>query len=201
MKRNFLKLSTTCLFGVLGILIISVLQGCWGDEDEAMIRYINEARTNPAAFARTHLDPASSEPAEVDCFTQMTGMSPLPAYEKAGGLNLAALAHSQDMRRSDDVGHTGSDGTTWESRITDGGGSDAMGVNVGSSRGRDPSLRQVIAWLIDADPYRPGETLWHRNNILSSTYRYIGVAVEQDDRSSSLYYCTAYFAQTYVDPF
>jgi len=110
-------------------------------EEQYMLELINRARANPAAEgmrlqATTDPDTLGAYAAfQVDLATvaaDFAGYLPRPPLAFNAQLIAAARGHSQDMLANDFQGHTGSDGSTWVTRIEAAGYTDwtAIAENV-----------------------------------------------------------------------
>jgi uncharacterized protein YkwD len=117
---------------------------------------------------------------------------PLSTYTMSPGMCLAAKDHAKDLGRTGNSGHKGTDGSTVEMRVTRYGTfSNGIGENIyyESSGAREA----VMGWLIDDGFPSRG----HRRNLLSSNYRYLGVAV--GDKSEAGLMCVLTFAGDFVE--
>jgi uncharacterized protein YkwD len=117
---------------------------------------------------------------------------PLPTYTMSPGMCLAAKDHAKDLGRTGNTGHKGTDGSTVETRVTRYGTfSNGIGENIyyESSGARDA----VIGWLVDDGFPSRG----HRRNLLSTEYRYVGVAVGDKSKTGSM--CVLTFAGAFVE--
>lgn len=104
---------------------------------------------------------------------------------KNSKLNKAAERHAKDMAANHFQGHTGSDGSTPESRISDtgylkGGSTTAGGENVGS--GQETIHEMFDGWMGSAEHYA---------NIVHPIFREMGFAVKSDEDGKK-YWCQVF---------
>lgn len=136
-------------------------------------------------------DPAADILARVNALRTQSGLLPLAISPQ---LTAAAQRHSNDMAQTGNVDHTGSDGSTSETRIRDAGyghwrGFGIWGENIYGGQTATPD----IAW-----------NFWinsqvHRNNLLNTRYREIGIGVATS--SNGTYFTLNFGAQPNVLPF
>ena len=104
---------------------------------QATLKYVNEARTAPQAFAdyvkkeiNSFIDSGTlplypgcnyatneGKKAWLEAYDFLKNQSPLPAYFLNEGLSLAAEDHAIDMAKTNIFGHNSSDGTSFSKRI------------------------------------------------------------------------------------
>lgn len=142
-----------------------------------------------AALAQS--DPAATLLARVNTLRVQSGLLPLAVSPL---LTAAAQRHAADMGRTGNVSHTGSDGSSIESRIRDAGygfwrAFGIVGENIYGGQ---------IAALDDAWNFWTTSPA-HRSNLLSTRYREIGAAAVTTDRGT--YYTVDFGAQPNVLPF
>jgi hypothetical protein len=129
--------------------------------------------------------------ARINALRQQNGLLPL---DLSGVLTASAQRHSDDMARTGNVDHTGSDGSSIESRIR----------NAGYGRWRDFGIWGENIYggqTADADA---AWDFWinsqvHRANILKPRYREIGIGVGRSDKGT--YYTLNFGSQPNVLPF
>jgi len=129
--------------------------------------------TAAATLAAQVVDLVNQERAKV-------GLSPLTSQSQ---LTTAAQRHSTDMAAKTFMSHTGSDGSTPYSRINDTGyftgfSSWYYGENVAA--GYATASTVMTAWM---------NSQVHKDNILNSTFREIGVAYVYNANDTTLNYC------------
>ena len=92
----------------------------------------------------------------------------LPALVQNSSLRAAARRHSEDMACNDIFSHTGSDGSTFSSRMLDAGYSYSWAAeNIAASSSSSFSAQAVVSmWM---------NSTGHRKNILSENAIHIGV--------------------------
>jgi uncharacterized protein YkwD len=110
---------------------------------------------------------ATPSPDAVSLTNQQRQSAGLSALSTDGALTAAAAQHSADQAARNSMGHTGSNGSSAADRIRANGGSfSTWGENVAAGYGSASGV--VGGWMNS-----PG----HRDNILSSAFTRIGVAV------------------------
>ncbi|MGB9777583.1 MAG: CAP domain-containing protein, partial [Anaerolineae bacterium] len=117
----------------------------------------------------------------------------LPPYGWSDLLAVAAQRHANDLAAHRLASHTGSDGSTPRQRIAEAGyaawGNGAVvGENFWTGFG---SIQDALDWFMGDPP--------HRENILSSRYREIGIGVATD-REGRVYYVLDFGARPNVLP-
>jgi uncharacterized protein YkwD len=139
--------------------------------EKEVVRFLNEARTDPRGFANKYLKGNRLKAAR-ECYRKMRAMRPLPLLRPFEALFLAAKDHAEDAGRNGRIGHIGSDGSNAKIRVERYGiWLDMLAENClfGS---RDP-LEIVVQLLIDEGVRGRG----HRKNILHKKARYVGVSI------------------------
>lgn len=127
-----------------------------------------------------------------EAINALRAAKPIPTYTMSPGMCLAAKDHAKDLGLTGNTGHKGTDGSTVETRVTRYGTfSNGIGENIyyESSGAREA----VMGWLVDDGFPSRG----HRRNLLSTNYRYLGVAV--GDKSDAGSMCVLTFAGDYVE--
>ncbi len=127
----------------------------------------------------------------INALRQQNGLLPL---DLNGQLTASAQRHSDDMARTGNVDHTGSDGSSIESRIRDAGYGHwrdfgIWGENIYGGQTADVAA----AWNFWSN------SQVHRANILKPRYREIGIGVGRSDNGT--YYTLNFGAQPNVLPF
>lgn len=158
---------------------------------EALLRELNIVRTNPAQYAvyletlrqyyngnryeetgQTPLVTQEGVAALNEAINVLKSSSSLPALQLSTGLSNAALDHVRDTGPRGITGHTGSDGSTNQSRTERYGHWDIIiGENIAYTP--NPSVKRIIAQLVidDGVPSRG-----HRENIRNMEFRLVGIA-------------------------
>lgn len=167
----------------------SLLTAAGGPSPEAlyMLELINQARTNPAAFAErvtSNLD--ANEEATLQHYnvdlnaakSEIASSPPTSPLAWSDQLARSAVDHSQDQANTGVQSHTGSDGSSTEQRL------DRVGYTNRVSDGENAyaysqSVDQAMA-AFGIDWGVPGQG--HRNNLLKSDYRDVGIGIVQDNR-------------------
>jgi len=103
----------------------------------------------------------------------------VPAYELNTQLAKAARAHSEDMACNEFINHTGSDGSSWNDRITAQGYSASDSAeNIYFGYGVMPEM--AVSWWMNSEI--------HRGNILHSDLTQIGIAFALNPQTGAGYY-------------
>lgn len=178
--------------------------------ERQVIAEINMVRTDPAEYARRYLVPlrayyqdtllqfpgetaiATSEGVSAldGCIRDLQAVRPSSPLSPRKGLALAARDHARDQAETGAMGHTGSDRSTPEVRISRYGKWDiSVGENI--NYGNNNARRIVTSLLIDDGVPSRG----HRSNLLNPTFKYIGVAVGPHRDFGHM--CVMDFAGTY----
>ncbi len=129
--------------------------------------------------------------ARVNALRQQNGLLPLDLNSV---LTAAAQRHSDDMARTGTVDHTGSDGSSIESRIRDAGYGRWRDFGIWGENIYGGQTADVDAAL---DFWTNSQV--HRANILKPRYREIGIGVGRSDTGT--YYTLNFGAQPNVLPF
>ena len=105
------------------------------------------------------------------------GLAPLALNAK---LMAAAQAHADDIARTAQFGHTGSDGSSATIRVARAGyGKYSWGYRVGENWARYHSVADAFAMWMESAP--------HRNNILHPVYREVGIGVAATSAGGFVY--------------
>jgi hypothetical protein len=141
--------------------------------------------------AAAQADPAAELLSRINALRTQNGLLPLALSE---ALNTAAQRHSDDMATTGNVSHTGSDGSTSEARIQAAGYGHwrdffIWGENIYG--GQIAQLDDAWNFWINSTP--------HRNNLLNTRYREIGIGVTTNGNGT--YYTLNFGAQPNVLPF
>jgi hypothetical protein len=127
----------------------------------------------------------------INALRQQNGLLPL---ELSGTLTASAQRHSDDMARTGNIDHTGSDGSSIEARIRDAGYGHWRGFGIWGENIYGGQMANVEAawdfWI---------NSQVHRANILKPRYREIGIGVGRSDNGT--YYTLNFGAQPNVLPF
>ncbi len=179
--------------------------------EKDLVREINLLRSNPQAYA-AYLEQAKKyykgkdykPPGQValttvegvaavdETISALRAAKPLSPFSLSKGMSLAAKDHVKDLGSTGKVGHNGTDGSTTEVRVNRYGNfSNGIGENIFYQN--DSPREVVIGWLIDDGVATRG----HRRNLLSSSYRYLGVCVGTRSTYGSM--CVLTFAGEYAE--
>ncbi len=94
----------------------------------------------------------------------------LTPYALNAQLTKSAQAHADDIARTQQYGHVGSDGSNTQQRVERAGyGKYSWGFRVGENWAHYSSVANAFAMWMDSTP--------HRNNILHAYYREIGIGI------------------------
>jgi len=177
-------------------------------DEKDVIYHLNMARTNPAKYAKEFLEPMLrfykdknyKEPGWDYYTVTEEGISPLREaikvlknlkpvnpLEPSFGICLAALDHARDQSKTGEIGHSGKDRSTVDSRIERYGvwkGNVSESISYGFKSGRE-----IVSQLLidDGVPERG-----HRFMLLSSDFRLAGVSVMTHKKYGSI--CVIDFA-------
>jgi hypothetical protein len=129
--------------------------------------------------------------ARINALRQQNGLPPL---DLSSTLTASAQRHSDDMARTGNIDHTGSDGSSIESRIREAGYGHWRDFGIWGENIYGGQLANVdAAW----DFWSNSQV--HRANILKPRYREIGIGVGRSDNGT--YYTLNFGAQPNVLPF
>jgi uncharacterized protein YkwD len=180
-------------------------------QEKEILAEINLARTNPAQYLRYLEDfkpyyhgkeikysdgstlvtnEGVSALEEAISFVRL--LKALPPLELRKGLILGARDHVNDLTKTGQSGHRGSDGSLTEDRLNRyGSWSDSVGEDIvyKSRKARE----DVIALIIDDGVKSRG----HRKNIFKSDFHVIGLALSPPAKSPSM--CVITFAGGFAD--
>lgn len=127
-----------------------------------------------------------------EAITFVRSLKPLPPLELRQGLNLGAKDHVNDLVKTGQSGHRGSDGSMLEDRLNRYG---CWSVSVGEDivyRSRK-AREDVIALIIDDGVKSRG----HRKNIFESDFHVIGLALSPTSKTPPM--CVITFAGGFAD--
>lgn len=111
------------------------------------------------------------------------GLAPLTVNRQ---LTQAAMGHAQDMAQNDFLSHTGSNGSTMQSRVEAAGYSwAALGENVAAGQ---PDAQSVMRSWMGSEG--------HRSNILSPDFTEIGVGYQANGNSTYTHYWAQVFGRS-----
>lgn len=180
-------------------------------QEREILAEINLARTNPTQYLRylQEFKPFyhGKEVKYADGSTLVTNegvsaleeaidfvrsLKPLPPLELRKGLVLGAKDHVNDLAKTGQSGHRGSDGSILEDRLNRyGSWSDSVGEDIvyRSRKARE----DVIGLIIDDGVKSRG----HRKNIFKSDFHVIGLALSPPAKSPAM--CVITFAGGFVD--
>ncbi|HTP10774.1 MAG TPA: CAP domain-containing protein [Anaerolineae bacterium] len=136
-------------------------------------------------------DDAAQILSRINALRQQNGLLPL---DLSSILTTSAQRHSDDMARTGNIDHNGSDGSTIESRIRDAGYGHWRGFGIWGENIYGGQLADVDAawdfWI---------NSQVHRANILKPRYREIGIGVGRSDKGT--FYTLNFGSQPNVLPF
>jgi hypothetical protein len=136
-------------------------------------------------------DDAAQILARINALRQQNGLLPL---DLSGTLTASAQRHSEDMARTGNVNHTGSDGSSIESRIRDAGYGRWRDFGIWGENiygGQTASVDAAWDFWINSQI--------HRANLLKPRFREIGIGVGRSGNGT--YYTLNFGAQPNVLPF
>jgi uncharacterized protein YkwD len=148
-------------------------------QPEEVLKIMNEVRTDPKVFLNARLLPYLKEhelednPYAKSLISELKVAKPVNALQPSTVLEKLAKGHAIDMGEKGKVGHTSSNGTTFENRVRKKIKTGMIAENC--DYGNAEALDIVMSLLID-----DGITsLGHRKNILHPTLKYVGIAIEK----------------------
>ena len=153
--------------------------------EKDVILEMNKARANPALYAELYLAPRTkkfdgkvyngnlmtNEGVAVvnECISYMKKSTSLPVLSPKKGLSFAAQQHSKTQGETDQIGHTGVDGSDPFTRIKKYGTFQTAGENI--SYGAKSGREIVVQLLIDDGVLSRG----HRKNIMNKAFSSTGI--------------------------
>ncbi|MBN1524891.1 MAG: CAP domain-containing protein [Spirochaetales bacterium] len=141
-------------------------------KEQDVVYFLNLARQDPKGFAEKYISPYRRTKDGEECYNVMQKTTPLPPLKPSKTLALAAQDHATDMGLKGKVGHTGTDGSSMQTRIgRHGKWLYTAGENC--SYGSFDVKDIVVSLLIDEKV--PGRG--HRKNILNKEFRYVGIGI------------------------
>lgn len=158
--------------------------------EKNIVLEINALRTNPTEYAKkvkkymgyiegkflkvpeqTPLVTIEGIKAFQDCYDELLKTKPMGALTLSKGLSLGAKDHIKDTQNLDELGHTGTDGSSSADRASRyGEWGELIGENIEYG---SPNAEQIIISLIVDDGV---SNRGHRKNILNPNFNFIGVA-------------------------
>ncbi|HUX13259.1 MAG TPA: CAP domain-containing protein [Spirochaetia bacterium] len=159
--------------------------------ERRVVEEINTVRTDPAEYARRFLEPlrayyhgkllqypgqiaiSTNEGAKAleEAIRVLESAKPVPPLSPKEGLFRAAHDQAVDQSRTGAVGHSGSDGSSAESRVNRYGRWDlALGENI--DYGYSDARRIVTSLLVDDGVPSRG----HRINLMNPAFKLVGIA-------------------------
>ena len=162
------------------------------EKERELIIEINMLRTDPAMYTRHYLIPLRAYyegnllkyPGKIamttnegdlaleECIRELETTKPISPLSPQKGLVQAARDHIKDQGVTGEIGHTGSDGSSLESRLNRyGKWNNSAGENI--SYGYDEARKIVVSLLIDDGVPSRG----HRKNLLNKSFNFVGVDV------------------------
>jgi|SRR5579872_5385419 len=144
-----------------------------------VLKIMNEVRTDPQGFLQSRLMPfIKQKQMESNSYAQslieeVKTAKPLNPLQASPVLEKTARGHALDMGTKGKVGHTSSDGTTFEKRVRKKIKTGMIAENC--DYGNADPLDIVMSLLIDDGI----PSLGHRKNILHPGLNYVGIAIEK----------------------
>ena len=179
--------------------------------EQEIIQEMNRVRRNPGAYADelvelkqyyngNELKLPGKEPittsegvrAVNDAIEFLRSTNPLPPLTASLGMSLAAKDHVQDQGAAGQTGHTGTDGSTPDQRISRYGTAQtsvAESIAYGNATAED-----VVRSLIIDDGL---ESRGHRRMVFNPDFKFTGVACGEHTRLESM--CTITYAREFTD--
>lgn len=162
------------------------------DIEKDIILELNKARTNPQLFAEQYVVPMKARfdgrryqrPGQIDvmtnegvnavneCIRALSTYDPVSVMQSSEILSLAAADHVEDQGPRGATGHTGSDGSTFRTRVERHGRWD---IYIGENITYGPAeANEIVTQLLVDDGVR---SRGHRENIMNSKFLFVGTAV------------------------
>ena len=164
---------------ILLLLLLSAIMEYANAQVDEVLKIMNEVRTDPKSFLNGRLLPYLKEhELENNSYakslvSELKAAKPVGALESSSVLEKLAKGHAIDMGEKGKVGHTSSNGTTFENRVRKKIKTGMIAENC--DYGNAEPLDIVMSLLID-----DGITsLGHRKNILHPSLKYVGIAIEE----------------------
>ena len=174
--KQVIMIAALLMVGLMKVVSIQTAQAETTSTHSSYLPFVRYSQPVPTATPV----PPTATPAPQPSFTQQVldltnqqranaGCAPLTMSFQ---LNSAAQKHARDMSERDFFSHTGSDGSTPQSRVTNVGYFGSIGENIAAGMATPQAV--VDGWMNS-----PG----HRENILNCSFRSIGLAYifESDD--------------------
>jgi len=168
---------TSRYFITLTLVVLAAV--CGYAQPEEVLKIMNEARTDPQGFLSSRLMPFVKEnelegnPYAQSLMEALRVAKPTKPLQLSPVLTKLARGHALDMGEKGEVGHTSSNGTTFENRIRKKIKTGMIAENC--DYGNAEPLDIVMSLLID-----DGITsLGHRKNILHPGLNFVGIAIEK----------------------
>jgi hypothetical protein len=140
--------------------------------EKEVVYFLNLARRDPKDFAEKYIKPWLSSAEGKECYQEMLKTKPMSVLKPSQTLSLAAQDHAKDMGDTGRQGHTGSKGSSLQTRIArHGKWQYTIGENC--AYGYDSAQEIVVGLLLDVGV--PGRG--HRKNILNPAFRFVGVGI------------------------
>ena len=149
-------------------------------EEKKVVLYLNLARLNPDLFAKTYFQKyIDSTKTNATSFTRSlfndltTKYKPMDALFVKPDLTEEATDHAKDTGKKGNLGHTTSDGKSYEFRMKKMKETyTSFGENC--DYGSNDALSIVIHLLVDEGQ----ATIEHRKNIMEKKYKFIGASIQ-----------------------
>jgi uncharacterized protein YkwD len=162
------------------ILLVMLFISGWVDaQPEEVLKIMNEVRTDPQVFLQQRLLPYLKENEKENnsysrsLIDELKVAKPKSALQMSPELTKLARGHAVDMGEHGKIGHSSSNGTSFERRVRKKIKTGMIGENC--DYGNTEPLEIVMALLIDDGI----ASLGHRKNILQPNYRWVGIAIEK----------------------
>lgn len=170
-KRNFYSL--IILLSFQSTILFSQ------DKEAEVLKLLNSVRTDPKGFIKAYLTPYLEEnKLESNSYVKSL-LADLKNTKKMGALQISpeltrvARQHAKDMGKTGQIGHTSSDGTSFDQRVRKKAKAGAL-IAENCDYGNWEAIDSVIGLLIDDGI----KSLGHRKNILEPKFKWVGIAIE-----------------------
>jgi uncharacterized protein YkwD len=164
---------------ILLLLLLAVTVKYTHAQTEEVLKIMNEVRTDPQGFLNGRLLPYLKEH-ELEnnsyaksLISELKAAKPINALQSSSVLEKLARGHAIDMGEKGKIGHSSSNGTSFENRVRKKIKTGMIAENC--DYGNTEPLDIVMSLLIDDGI----ASLGHRKNILHPALNYVGIAIEK----------------------
>lgn len=173
------KYTSIPLRQLVTLLLLSILVEYSYAQSDDVLKIMNEVRTHPQEFLQTRLLPfvkeheMESNPYARSLIEELKVAKSINPLQLSPVLTKLARGHALDMGEKGKVGHTSSNGMTFENRVRKKIKTGMIAENC--DYGNTEPLDIVMSLLIDDGI----ASLGHRKNILHPQLSFVGIAIEK----------------------